>query len=174
MLDDASSSSYMNEDVAGALGITVPYEPVAVQVLNDIVETLDAMPVNATLQSDGTKNVPFSAYTCPRQITGKYRFVDWRRYQSRWPNLQLCSFPEPAKDLIVDVLIGQDLMDLHYSRCDVKGGPGEPMARLGPLGWSCIGSPELISTEKETLKNRTNFAYTLSPVRACLTKSTLP
>ena len=83
MLDDGSSSSYMNEDVAGALGITVPYEPVAVQVLNDTVATFDAMPVNVTLQSDDGRNFSFSAYAGPRQITGKYRMVDWRRYQSR-------------------------------------------------------------------------------------------
>ena len=121
----------------------------AVQVLNDKVETFDTTPVNVTLQSDdGTRNVLFSAYTCPRQITEKKSVMDWRRYQSRWPHLRVCSFREPAKDLIVDVLIGLDLVDLHYWRCDVKGGPGEPMGRLGPLSWSVIGSPELVSTEK--------------------------
>ncbi len=134
MLDDASSASYMNEEVAGALGLSVPYEPVIVQVLNDSVETFDSMPVDVSLEScDGNVEVQFSVFTCPRQITGKYRVVDWRRHQKRWPHLQVCNFPEVAADPIVDVLIGQDHIDLHYSRCDVKGHPGEPIARLGPL-----------------------------------------
>ncbi len=81
VLDDASSASYMNEEVAGALGLSVPYEPVIVQVLNDSVETFDSMPVDVSLEScDGNVEVQFSVFTCPRQITGKYRVVDWRRH----------------------------------------------------------------------------------------------
>ena len=119
----------MNEEVAGALGLSVPYQPVAVQVLNDNVETFDSMPVDVSLEScDGNVDVQFSVFTCPRQITGKYSVVDWRRRQKRWPHLQVCNFPEATADSIVDVLIGQDHIDLHYSRCDVKGHPGEPIA----------------------------------------------
>ena len=33
VLDDASSTSYVSEEVARALGVSVPYEPVTVQVL---------------------------------------------------------------------------------------------------------------------------------------------
>ena len=151
-VDDAISASYMNGEVAGDLGLSVPYEPVIVEVLNESVETFDSIE-----SCDGNVKCSFSAFTCPRQITGKYRVVDWRRHQTRWPHLQVCNFPEVARDPVVDVLIGQDHIDLHYSRCDVKGLSGEPMARLGPLGWSCIGSPE----KKENLLNpRTNFAYT--------------
>ena len=50
MLDDASSASYMNEEVAGVLGLSVPHEPVAVQVLKDKVETFDSMPVKLMLE----------------------------------------------------------------------------------------------------------------------------
>ena len=84
--------------------------------------------------------------------------VEWKRHQASWPHLQVCNFPETAFDLVVDVLIGQDHIDLHYSRCDVKGKPGEPMARLGPLGWSCIGYPERKVERGEVV--RTKFAYT--------------
>ena len=49
-------------------------------------------------------------------------------------------------------------MDLHYSRCDVKGELGEPIARLGPLGWSCIGNPEKKSSAY--CQPWTNFVYT--------------
>ena len=49
---------------------------------------------------------------------------------------------------MVDLLIGQDQIDLHFSKCDIKGDPGEPVATLGPLGWSCIGHPHRRTTAK--------------------------
>ena len=42
----------------------------------------------------------------------------------------------------VDLLIEVDNADLLYSRADVRGEPGSLIARLGPLGWSCIGMTE--------------------------------
>ncbi|XP_053400438.1 uncharacterized protein LOC128557265 [Mercenaria mercenaria] len=37
------------------------------------------------------------------------------------------------------MLIGLDYSDLHQSLHEVKGGEGEPIARLTPLGWTCVG-----------------------------------
>ncbi|CAB4033268.1 Hypothetical predicted protein, partial [Paramuricea clavata] len=54
VLDDASSASYISEEVAGVLGLSAPYEPVTVQVLNENIETFDTMPVDLILEnSDG-------------------------------------------------------------------------------------------------------------------------
>ena len=39
---------------------------------------------------------------------------------------------------IVDIIIGLDHVDLHYSYRDIRGNPGEPIARSAPLGWTCI------------------------------------
>ena len=41
----------------------------------------------------------------------------------------------------VDVLIGLDCVDLHHAVEEVLGRPGEPIARLKPLGWTCIRTP---------------------------------
>ena len=35
-----------------------------------------------------------------------------------------------------------DNAELHYSRADLRGKEGGPIAHLGPLGWTCIGPPE--------------------------------
>ena len=32
-----------------------------------------------------------------------------------------------------------DSADLHYSFKDVRGEPSQPIARLTPLGWTCVG-----------------------------------
>ena len=49
LLDDASSVSYVNEELAGALGLSATYEKVTVNVLNESVETFDSMPVSMTV-----------------------------------------------------------------------------------------------------------------------------
>ena len=41
---------------------------------------------------------------------------------------------------IVDLPIGLDCADLHYSFKDIRGKPGQPIARLTPLGWTCVGA----------------------------------
>jgi len=51
LLDDASNVSYVNEELAGALGLSATYEQVVVNVLNESVETFDSMPVTMTLES---------------------------------------------------------------------------------------------------------------------------
>ena len=51
VLDDASAVSYVNEEVARALGLSATYETVTVTVLNEDVETFDSMPVSLILES---------------------------------------------------------------------------------------------------------------------------
>ena len=60
VLDDASTVSFVNEEVVGALGLPATYEKVSVNVLNEIVETFDSMLVSFTLESfDGNVKIPF-------------------------------------------------------------------------------------------------------------------
>ena len=87
VLDDASTI-YVNEEVAGALGLSTTYEKVLVNVLNENVETFDSMPDSLTLEAcDGNVKIPFQALTFPCRLTGTYKIVDWRRYQRRWPQI---------------------------------------------------------------------------------------
>ena len=47
---------------------------------------------------------------------------------------------------IVDMLLGLDCADLIYAIQEVRGKPEESIARLTPLGWTCIGN---ISSEHQ-------------------------
>ncbi|XP_067676275.1 uncharacterized protein [Haliotis asinina] len=38
-----------------------------------------------------------------------------------------------------DLLIGMDYLELHRSYQDIIGKEGDPIARLTPLGWTCVG-----------------------------------
>ena len=66
--------------------------------------------------------------------------IDWNMCAREWPHLKGLNFPQLGLRPIVDLLIGLDCADLHYSFKDIRGRPGQPIARLIPLGWTCIGA----------------------------------
>lgn len=141
LLDDASTKTYINADVAAELELHGKTEKVTVNVLNGQVETFETKPVNVTLESVNSKaSMNVTAYTTNR-VTGNMAVIDWNRYKRRWAHLERIDFPRTAKRTIVDVLIGLDCADLLCAIEEVKGRPGEPIARLTPLGWTCIGNP---------------------------------
>ena len=73
-MDDASNESFLNEDVAGALGLKQSYQTVKVHVLNNSVETFQAMPLTVTIESvNGQLSKEIEAKTCPRSVTGSYQ-----------------------------------------------------------------------------------------------------
>ena len=74
----------------------------------------------------------------------------------KWPHLRGIQFPKPGPQPPVDILIGVVHVHLHYSFKDVKGRPGEPVARLTPLGWTCVGTA---STQRSG-GLQTNFTHT--------------
>ena len=51
--------------------------------------------------------------TCPSSVTGSYQVENWRARKVRWPHIVQCDFPLPAKDGLVDLLIGVDFADLQ-------------------------------------------------------------
>ena len=66
--------------------------------------------------------------------------IDWNVCAKEWPHLQGLRFHHLGPRAIVDILIGLDCVDLHYSIKDISGKPGQPIARLTPLGWTCVGA----------------------------------
>ena len=84
------------------------------------------------------------------------RVVDWSRCAEQWPHLQGIAFHQLGSRPIVDLLIGLDCADLHYSFKDIRGEPGEPITRLTPLGWTCVGALSQIDSSNVT----TNFIRT--------------
>ena len=154
LLDEGSSRSYLNSDVAAELGLEGRPHELTVKVLNDNQEKLDSSVVEFMINSlDGKVRKPASAYTTER-VTGHMQVVDWSLYKSKWKHLKGIKFPQVGPRPIVDLLIGVDQADLLYSLDDVRGKPGEPIARLTPLGWTCIGKPELQADRVQT-----NFTF---------------
>jgi len=160
LLDDASSKSYLNADVAAELGLEGIPQELTVNVLNDNQEKLDTSLVEFRVSSmDGKTSSIISAYTTER-VTGSMHVVDWNQHKQAWDHLKSITFPTVGPRPIVDLLIGVDQAELLYSIKEVKGQTGEPIARLTPLGWTCIGQPN-----SHLGSAQTNYTYT------CLTAS---
>ena len=156
LLDDASTKTDINADVTTELGLKGKTEQVTVNVLKGQVETFETRPVDFELESvNGNIRMNVSAFTANR-VTGAMTFVDWYKYKKQWPHLKSVDFQHCASKPIVDILNGQDCASLHYALEEVRGKSGEPVTRLTPLGWTCIGNPR----PSDRLVLQTNFVCT--------------
>ena len=141
LLDSASSKSFINDSIARKLQLTGNQKTVHVNVLNGGKQKIDSSTVAVGLQSiDKTVNRYMMVYTASN-VTGNLHAVDWNHKAKEWSHLKDIPFPELTGNCQVDMLIGMDHPDLHFSRCDVRGKRGEPSARQTPLGWTCVSPP---------------------------------
>ena len=68
-------------------------------------------------------------------------------------------FPCSSRRPVVDMLIGLDCIDLHLALQEVRGRPGQPIDRLTPLGWTCVGNlDQELAQEIQTHFTCTYFA----------------
>ena len=117
LLDDGSNETFINEEVAGVLGLKERYHTVTVDVLNNEVETFQSMPLDVTIEShDGEFSKDIKVKTCPKRVTGNYRVENWKQSKDRWSHLKDCDFAEPAKEGFVN-RSGQCRLALFQSRC---------------------------------------------------------
>ena len=120
LLDDASTKTYVSEEVAAELGLRGKMETVTVNVLNGQVKT----PTDIELKSvTGNVRMKVTAYTATR-VTGNMSVIDWNGFKRRSPHLEKIDFSRRANRPIVDILIGLDCAELHCSTQENRGGPG--------------------------------------------------
>ncbi len=162
LLDKASTKTYLNADVTAQLKLQGEPQKVTVNVLNGQTETFETTPVEFELESmNGNVTSKMSAFTAER-VTGSMKVIDWEKHVGKWTHLKGIQFPDPCKRPIVDLLIGVDYAELHYSFKDVRGQPGEPVARLTPLG---------LASHAVVLRGD---RVSLLPTNACLTEANIP
>jgi len=155
LLDDASTKTYLNADVAAEMGLQGELKKVNVSVLNGQLKSFETTPVECTIESlDGKTSLKVTALTTGK-VTGNMRAVDWTTCADEWPHLRNIKFHKLGPRPIVDMLIGLDCADLHFSLQDIRGEPGQPIARLTPLGWTCVGL-----VDEQQPDDITNFART--------------
>ena len=95
------------------------------------------MAVAVELESmDASVKITVCAFTAEK-VTGNIKAINWGNYAAKWTHLKDIHFPDPGPNPIVGMLMEGDYPDLHYSIKDVR----KPVARLTPLGWTCVGPP---------------------------------
>ena len=120
------------------------------------------MPLKIQIKSeDGRFSKEIKVKTCPQKVAGSYRVVNYKKHQNKRPHLTQSIFPKLANDGLVNLLIGIDNADSIIHVFYLRGKYGGPIARLGPLGWSCIGAPY----ESEAARTRSHV------IRSLFTKS---
>ena len=141
LLDDESTKLYVNSDVAFQMGSHGSVQRIQVGVLNGKLETLDVMPVELIVESlDGKVKDEVSVFTV-KQVTGGMKVVNWNKHKDKWNHIKEIIFPEPASKKYIDILLGMDYPQFHTSVKEVKRKKEDPVARLTPLGWTCVGQP---------------------------------
>ena len=159
LLDDASTKNYINADMAAELSLQGKTERVTVNVLNGQIKTFNTRPVEVQLESIwGNVRINVTAFTA-NQVTGDMEAVNWNEYKANWPHLKTIDFLFTAMRPHIVILIGLDFADMHHAVEEVRGRAGEPIARLTPLGWTCIGNPYSNDQPKFQTLFRVHFSY---------------
>ena len=115
LLDDASTKTYVNADVAAELGLQGRTERIKVNVLNGQVLTFESKPIDVQLQGvKGDVSMKINAYTV-NKVTGNMPVVDWNQYKNQWRHLKDIELPSSPRRPIVDMLIWLDCADLLYA-----------------------------------------------------------
>jgi len=92
LLDDASTKTYLNTDVAAELDFQGEVQKINVSVFNGQVETFETLPVECVIESlDGKVQSKVNAFTTGR-VTGNMRATDWNSCANKCPHLKRIQF----------------------------------------------------------------------------------
>ena len=139
MLDDGSSFTLLNQQVADQLQLQGPATKMRVCMLGGRTSQMCGELVTMTVAGiGGEESFSLQALTTAR-VTGDLRPFDWAQNCGTWEHLGNINFPRLPGCNRVDLLIGSNAPMLHISRQEVVGRVDEPVARLTPLGWTCVG-----------------------------------
>ena len=105
------------------------------------------IPVELILESlDRKLKQKISVFTV-KQVTGGIKMTNWKKYKDKWSHTKSIQFPEPSSKQYIDLLLEIDYSQFQTSIKEVKRKNGDPVARLTPLGWTCVGQPVTLTTQ---------------------------
>ena len=139
LLDDASNCSYVSEKVSEQLKLTGEIVEQKVEVVGGNVKHLMVKMIEVTLESDDKREKRIINAMSVAKPTGALNASNWSIEKRNWKHLQEIPFPKIEKGKEIDMLLGADYADLQILLREVNGNVGEPVARLTPLGWTCVG-----------------------------------
>ena len=135
LLDPASSTSYVRQHIASAVGADGPREPLTASVLSGEVVSGVFKHVTVSVEAvDGSAASEFRAWAMP-SVCPSVKPVDWSTTKHAWEDLKDIPFPALCSGQI-DVLIGLNAIQLHTVLEEITTQhPSHVIARHTPLGW---------------------------------------
>ena len=103
---------------------------------------------------NGQVNIVMEAFTIT-DITGDLKPVNWKAINRNWDHLRGVNFLHVNSRNKIDMLLGVDYSDFHFSLQEIRGKPGQPMSgpalgiqiKLQQVGTK-INTPELILAQQ--------------------------
>ena len=149
LLDDGSSFTLLNQQVADQLGLQGQVADMEVGVLGGKRAQILGEMVEMEIKGIGMQEGYSLQALTTNQVTGELKPFDWTPMKRQWEHLQDISFPKAIGRAHVDLLIGSNAPVLHTSLQERVGQIDEPVARLTPLGWTCIGPVKHSESSRE-------------------------
>ena len=140
LLDDGSQQTFINRSVTSYLGISeADPNDIDVKLIGGKMETIKgAASVQLEVLPVDKNSVHLISALTTSRVTGDLRGRTWIDVGKKYRHLRGIPL-ENFCSKKVDILIGLDNPEMHVSLEERTGNPGEPLARLTPLGWSLIG-----------------------------------
>ena len=92
LLDDGSTQTYINADIAAKLGLHGEIRESEVNAINGTFATFETAPVEFTLRSmNGQVNTVIEAFTI-NDVTGDLKTVNWKAINRNWDHLRGVNF----------------------------------------------------------------------------------
>nr|XP_049704763.1 uncharacterized protein LOC126056280 [Helicoverpa armigera] len=157
LLDDGSTVSLIDEELADMIGAEGPVEPMKIGAISDVtIDTPTSKRVDLTLSTCHRKKIPFRARTIPRlhlspQSISKDDIADCKHLFDLADQLTYnAGTPK--------IIIGQDNWHLLLAT-DIRRGPQhQPIASLTPLGWVLHGARTRTQEQQVHYVNQLNSA----------------
>jgi len=150
LIDGGASRSSMSARLAKQIGIRYTHVEFHVRRFGDEVPVkLDGGYANAILTSYlNDLEASIRIQVLPDPIPN-LTMPDWQTLSKQWPHLEKITFPALAQPLTIDLVIGNDLVNLVTVQMEVHMAIptnqetmdlGAPIARRYPLGWAAQGT----------------------------------
>jgi hypothetical protein len=162
LLDDGNMRTIVNDRVRDFLGLTGYHEKVSMTGVHGHVTKQLARICEVKISSvdgDFAKNIPIMCMT--KEILPDLIPIDWAHFKYKWKHLAPLPLlpPRPGG---VDMMIGNDQVELMQALEEVADGPDDPVARLTKLGWTVAGPvhPEEVEAVRKSFGLANSMAET--------------
>ena len=138
LLDEGSDTTYIRESVVNTLNLGGPVHQLRIATVgNEVVTDSVKVKFKVTDLKDSFQR-EVEAWTVT-DLCDRVKVIDWRELKERYHHLQDLEFPDMSEGGSVDLLIGSNYPEMSVCLDERIGNRDEPIARLTPLGWSCVG-----------------------------------